>query len=189
MGSLRIIAGELKGRRIRVPRGDRVRPTAERAREGLFSILGETVVGARILDAYAGSGALGFEALSRGAREVSFVESDAGTARLLEEACRALGVAARCRVVRGETVPLLRTGALPAPFDLVFADPPWSSDEISTLFPRIAVSGVLAPDGLLIVEREARRTPERPGSEGLSLIRTVRYGDTVLDFYSGAPAG
>jgi 16S rRNA (guanine966-N2)-methyltransferase len=122
-GTLRIIAGELKGRRIRVPAGD-VRPTPDRAREALFAILGDSVHGSRVLDAFSGSGALGFEALSRGARSVLFVESDPHVLATLRENARALAVEGRCSSVRGAALETL-DGPGCGPFDLILADRTW----------------------------------------------------------------
>ena len=189
MGSLRIIAGEWKGRRIRVPAGPELRPTGERVREALFSILGERVAGARVLDAYAGTGALGLEALSRGAREVWFVEADLRAVQALQAAAVELGAGERGRVVRGEVVPSMRLGAVRGTFDLVFADPPWASDEIASFLPGLVRARLLAADGLLVVERGARGEPGPGPPDALSLDRTAIYGDTALDFYSCAPSG
>ena len=114
MGTLRIIAGELRGRRIRVPATATVRPTAERAREALFSILAPVLPGAVVLDAYAGSGALGFEALSRGAARAVFVEADGTALGTLGDNVEELGLADRCQLLRGRVEGLLRAGAIRA---------------------------------------------------------------------------
>lgn len=188
---LRIIAGELRGRRIRVARVDGLRPTGERVREALFSILGDRVRHARVLDAYAGSGALGFEALSRGAASVVFIESAPAAVRELTRSADHLGVAARTSVLRGRTLELLGSDghrAVRGPFDLVFADPPWTAQEGSAVVLGVGQPGVLAGDGLLILERSAREsTPETTGL--LAPVRTARYGDTALDFFAHSDAG
>ena len=138
---LRIVAGEFRGRRIAVPSVPGLRPTGERVREALFSILAERPVGARVLDAYAGSGALGFEALSRGAAHVVFVESDPRAARGLEQTAAALGVADRCCVLRGRVDEVLGRGAARGPFDLILADPPWRAGEGPSLVVRAGREG------------------------------------------------
>lgn len=184
MGRIRIIAGEFKGRRLAVPAGRRLRPTAERVREALFSILGERVVGARVLDAYAGTGALGFEALSRGAGEVVFVEADRAAARQLRENVGALGAAARCSVHEAEAVGWLGGARADAAFDLILADPPYAAGEGPRLVGRVAEGGLL-PGGWLVLERDAARPQAAHGGE-LSLFRTARYGGTCLDFYRPA---
>jgi 16S rRNA (guanine966-N2)-methyltransferase len=179
---LRIIAGEFRGRRIRVPPVEGLRPTGERVREALFSILGERLSAARVLDAYAGSGALGLEALSRGAAHVTFVEADPRAVEEIERNVATLAVAARCRVVRGRVLDLLGRATLSGPFDLILADPPWQAGEGRPLLARIGTAGVVAPDGLVVVERAARDEP--PPAEPLRLVRSARYGDTALDFFS-----
>jgi len=130
LGSLRIIAGAFKGRRIHIAAGSTTRPTAERAREALFSILGTSVRGARVLDAYSGSGALGFEALSREAAEVVFVESDPRAVRGLRETAESFGVSDRCVVIAGRVSDHLRGGAVQGQFDLILADPPYAAGDV-----------------------------------------------------------
>ncbi len=122
---LRIIAGDLGGRYIDAPPGRRTRPTAARVREAWFSALGEDVVDARVADLYAGSGALGIEALSRGATHVHFVESDRGVASVLDRNIRRLGLADRSRIGRRDALAWI--DGLTAPLDIVFADPPYGS--------------------------------------------------------------
>ena len=171
---IRIVAGELRGRRLAI--GPGVRPTTERAREALFSILGERVRGARVLDAAAGSGALGFEALSRGAREVVFVEADRRVAHVLERNAESVGLAGRARiVVRTVAAFLLRDE--PSGFDLVFFDPPWAdavAGELAGLW-RAVSSG-----GTFVLERGGGEPPW-PGAPVLADER--RYGTTTLFLY------
>lgn len=182
MGTLRIIAGQLGGRRIRVPPSAAVRPTPERVREALFSILGPATTSARVLDAYSGSGALGFEALSRGARHAVFVEADRQVCRWLSSNAESLGVGDRCRIVVGSAVEVLPRLA-PARFDLILADPPYDGDEAARFLPRVAALGLLVAEGTLVLERAARG-PVLPVPAGpLTLVRSSRYGDTRLEFY------
>jgi 16S rRNA (guanine966-N2)-methyltransferase len=183
MGGLRIIAGEFKGRRILVPAGRKVRPTPERAREALFSILGEEVVGARVLDAYSGSGALGFEALSRGALFVQFVESDEEVAGLLHENGARLGAGSRCRIIHARMRDIAAEPAREGPFDIILADPPYTAGEAAELLPLVSTPSWLSPEGVLVLERE-REVPAIEGaSHGFQLVRTARYGRTCLDIY------
>lgn len=169
-----------------MPPGRDVRPTADRVREALFSILGERVLGARVLDAYAGSGALGFEALSRGAASVVQLERDRAVAAVLERNAAALGVAGRCRLVLGEARSALLAGLAGGPFDLAFADPPYESVELPGFL--AALPPRLRPGALVVVERAARAPhPPRPAGEGagpLRLVRSVTYGDTVVDLWT-----
>jgi 16S rRNA (guanine966-N2)-methyltransferase len=180
---VRIIAGELKGRRIDVPARVEVRPTTDRIREALFSILQRQVPGARVLDAYAGTGALGFEALSRGARSATFVERDPVVVSALRVTAARLGVEARCSIVAGEAVGSVSSRRLGDPFDLVFADPPFAGDDGAAFVAAAAARGLLADDGLLVLEASGRRgAPETPGT-GLAQVRTARYGEVALHFY------
>ncbi|HYN41239.1 MAG TPA: RsmD family RNA methyltransferase [Thermoanaerobaculia bacterium] len=177
---IRIVAGELRGRRLAVAPG--VRPTTERAREALFSILGERVRGARVLDAAAGSGALGFEALSRGAREIVFVEADRRTAAVLEANALGVRLSERVRVFVRPVATFLRIDR-PSGFDLVFFDPPWADPVASELD---GLWAALSPGGTFVVERGSAENPW-PGSPVESEIR--RYGTTVLHIFQRADAG
>lgn len=185
MGTLRIIAGELRGRRIRVPAFEGVRPTPDRVREALFDILGHDLTGVRVLDAFAGTGALGFEAMSRGASEVTFVEVDRRVSDAIGSTARSLGLERRCRVIAGRAEDVLARGAAPGPFDLVVADPPYAMPvREAFLAALVARPRTLAPAATIVVERESRLSAARPGSGGMSLFRTARYGRTCLDFYA-----
>jgi len=171
---IRIVAGELRGRRLAVASG--VRPTTERAREALFSMLGESVRGARVLDAAAGSGALGFEALSRGAREVVFVEADRRTAAVLQANAAAVGRSERVRVLVRPVASFLRIDH-PAGFDLVFFDPPWADPVAGELE---GLWQALSPGGTFVVERGSGENPW-PGSPVEPESR--RYGTTALHIF------
>lgn len=171
---IRIVAGELRGRRLAI--GPGVRPTTERAREALFSILGERVRGARVLDAAAGSGALGFEALSRGAREVVFVEADRRVARILERNAEAVRLASRARIlVRTVAAFLLRDE--PSGFDLVFFDPPWADPVAGEL---AGLWRAVSPRGTFVVERGGG---ESPWPDAPVPPDERRYGTTTLFLY------
>jgi len=171
---IRIVAGELRGRRLAVAPG--VRPTTERAREALFSIVGERVRGARVLDAAAGSGALGFEALSRGAREVVFVEADRRTAAVLEANAVTVRLAERVRVIVRTVASFLRIDR-PSGFDFVFFDPPWADPVASELE---GLWTALSAGGTFVVERGSPENPW-PGSPVEPELR--RYGTTSLHIY------
>ena len=180
MGRLRIIAGSLKGRRIQVPGDLPLRPTADRVREALFSILGSTVFEALVLDAYAGSGALGFEALSRGAARVVFLEQERKAAEALRAAAGDLGVASLCTVLEGPVSRSLRGGRIGGPFDLILADPPYDDSEGVAMFvPRAA--DLLQKHGRLVLERPVAAEISR--SRRLRLDKSSRYGRSRLDFY------
>lgn len=177
---MRIVAGSRGGRRLKAPAGLSVRPTPDKVREALFSILGERVRGARFLDLYAGTGAVGLEALSRGATSAEFVEQSASVARLLKENIRALDFEGETRVWIGRLPAVLGKIAKARPtFDLVFADPPYEKGEIDLLTSHPALVALAAPGASLIVEHRYSETP----AEGLWTIeKSRRYGDTALSF-------
>jgi len=182
---IRIVAGELRNRRLAVPQGGSVRPTSERAREALFDILGPRVSDARVLDAFAGSGALGLEALSRGAAWVTFVEQDTAAVTTLRANVDALGVGSRCAVVVGQVADVVAPALAGAPFDLVLADPPYADAERIDLPSLFARARILAADPIVVIERDRRSPPARDASGQLHLARTARYGDTCLDLFRG----
>jgi 16S rRNA (guanine966-N2)-methyltransferase len=181
MGLIRVVGGALRGRRIPVPaRG--VRPTSERTREAIFDLLGPGPVReARVLDLYAGTGALGIEALSRGAAFADFVEKNAATARRLEETLSALELSDRARVTRAD----LRAGSLPSglagPWTIAFLDPPYSGDAGAIWLRALGSSGWMTEGGVVVHERG--RSTEAAPPEGLSLWKERRYGDTTVSLY------
>lgn len=176
---MRIVAGELGGRRLHSPprRSAAVRPTSDRVREALFSILGD-VDGARVLDLFCGTGALGIEALSRGAASATLVDTHTALAR---RNVSELGVGDRCEVVRSDARAFLRRER--RRFDLVFCDPPYRladrlEGDLDSLMPER-----LAPGGRLIVEGAACR----PLRLTLPAVTERRYGDTLVTIYAGVP--
>jgi 16S rRNA (guanine966-N2)-methyltransferase len=170
-----------------VPRGNAVRPTSDRVRESLFARLGD-LEGARVLDLYAGSGALGIESLSRGAATLVSVERSAAAAAVVEENWESLGLAGRARLVRADVVAALqRLARGPERFDLVFLDPPYAEVETAGRALRaLATSGILAPRATVVVETSRRAPP--PGAPGLVAVDERRYGDTVLHWLEPATA-
>ena len=185
MGEIRITGGEFRGRKIKVPR--RVRPTSSRLREALFNILGDRVRDAVVLDLFAGSGALGLEALSRGALEAVFVESGKGTSEILRRNIISLGLRDRARAVRGNWRRIVaRLAADEREFDIVLADPPygfWTEvDQGAKLLRLLTDFDIVAGNGILVIERPAGAyiPDEEPGIER---IIERAYGDSVLSFY------
>jgi 16S rRNA (guanine966-N2)-methyltransferase len=176
---VRITGGRLSGRRLAVP-GGAVRPTADRVRESLFARLGD-LAGKRVLDLFAGSGALGFEALSRGAASVVFVDRSHAVLATLRRNAEALGVADAVELRRGEAGAVLRRLAGTSCFDLAFLDPPYMSDRLATALRELAAGPLLA-EGAVVVAESDRRHP--PGSiEGLAAIDERRYGDTLITWF------
>jgi 16S rRNA (guanine966-N2)-methyltransferase len=170
---VRIIAGEWKGRRIATPRGGHVRPTADRVREAWMSIVHPALPGARVLDLCAGSGALGLEALSRGAAFVDFVEHDARSLRTLRENIAQLGAGPRCAVHRDDALAYAARPAGLAAHDVAFADPPYRQGLAKALAERWLAAPFAAIFG---VEHEAREVLPAGGD-------TRRYGDTSITIY------
>ena len=159
----RVIAGEAGGRRLAVPDGRNTRPTSDRAREGLFATIVSatgSLDGARVLDLYAGSGAVGLEALSRGAAHVLLVESAAKAARVIRDNIQALGLPG-AELVTDRVERLLAREPGTDPYDVVFADPPYAlpGDEVTAMLQTLDKNGWLAPGALVIVERATRSGP------------------------------
>lgn len=182
---MRVIAGTHRGRRLRRPEGLAVRPTSDRVREALFSILGNRLPNSRFLDLYAGTGAIGVEAVSRGAAHVTCVESGAEALKLLYQNMLDCGMASHM-TVRTQTVKqfLTRPDQWKGPYDIVFADPPYAiAQELESLLNQTATDRLLAADSWLIVEHAEKTT--LPNSLGFATyLRRYRYGDTALSLYS-----
>ena len=177
---MRVTGGELGGRRLRVPASG-VRPSADRVRESVFAWLGD-LEGVRALDLYAGSGALGIEALSRGAAATVFVDQATASLAALRRNLADLELRARARVVRGDVVRALRRLARErARFDLVFADPPYASDEAARLLAEPSLREILAPGGTLVLE--CGRRHDLPTPEGFAVVEERHYGDTRVVRY------
>lgn len=176
---MRVIAGTLKGHRLQGPTWGHLRPTSDKLRETLFNILSSRVDGARVLDGYAGTGALGIEAISRGAAHVTFVERDRRAASLIAENLERCGVSEGYAIIRADV-----RGArarLPArSFDLILLDPPYDQPAIIDIL--ADVGELVAGEGLLVIEH-AKRAPLPMDVGALRRARALRSGDSVLSFY------
>ena len=177
---MRIIAGDLKGRRLKTPTWEGLRPTSDKLRETLFNVVAMRVPGARVLDCYAGTGAIGIEALSRGASHVTFVDIDTRARKLIEENLRHCGVQDRYAIIRTPQ-------ALPAgTFDLAVLDPPY--DEPDLMVTLAVAEPLMAHGGLLVLEHARRRpAPEHVGR--LRKTRDLISGDSALAFYAPGENG
>lgn len=178
---MRIIAGRFKGRRLKAPTWDGLRPTSDKLRETLFNILAPRMPGARVLDGFAGTGAVGIEALSRGAAHVTFIEKDPRAIALIQgnlALCVGGGAGeADYTIQRGDVAAALaREG--PA-FDLILLDPPYDLHPISPTLE--AAARRLSADGLLVLERATKREPEVPAA--LTRVRDVTSGDSTLTLF------
>lgn len=185
---MRIIAGSYGGRKIRVPKGRTVRPTQDRTREAIFNLRLIAPEGKRVLDLYAGSGALGIEALSRGARHVTFVERDARVARVLRENLESLAPPrdATRVVVRAVERALARRGGLvnPASYELILADPPYELGLGEALLEKLGEKGgaPLSPETLLLIETETGALPF-DARHGFYCVFRRRYGDSEVSLW------
>jgi len=176
---MRVIAGRYKGRRLAAPRWSGLRPTSDRLRETLFNILAPRIEGARVLDGFAGTGALGIEALSRGAAHVTFVDRDRRAMALVAENLGRCGVIEDYAMIRGGIEAVARA-AVSRPFDLILLDPPYDQADVRTTIE--TVERTLAGGGILVLEHPRRRpAPESVGD--LVRTRDVVSGDSALAFY------
>lgn len=184
---MRVIAGSYRGLRLATLKGEELRPTSDRLRETLFNILGGSVRGARFLDAYAGSGAVGIEALSRGASDVVFVEHHRPAAAMIRKNLDALGLRERFQIIANPVWTVLeRLEREGNQFEMVFLDPPYREiNQYHRSLRILARSRLLLPDSLVIAEH-ARHCKLEEHYGGLDLARLVRHGDSQLAFYRKA---
>jgi 16S rRNA (guanine966-N2)-methyltransferase len=176
---VRVIAGQLGGRRLRAVRGRGVRPTADRVREALFSILGDAVDDARVLDLYAGTGALAIEALSRGARSATCVERERQALAMLGQNVEDLGLGSRVSIVRGDALEFCRRMPVDGgAYEVVFGDPPYRAP-LAPLGPALVEAEWW---GTVVVLEHAAEAPPPTAPPGVT-IDTRRYGDTAITFY------
>jgi 16S rRNA (guanine966-N2)-methyltransferase len=174
---MRVIAGQFKGRRLKTPSWDGLRPTSDKLRETLFNILAPRIDGARFLDAFAGTGAVGIEALSRGASSVTFVDADRRATALIEQNLALCGIDSPATVQRGDVAAVVARFS-PSSFDVIVLDPPYDYRHVGEVLD--ALHACLSPDGLIVLERASKREPDIPAS--LVRIRDVKSGDSTLTF-------
>ncbi len=178
---MRVIAGIAGRRRLKVPSGGAVRPTAGRVKEALFNILADRVPGSLFLDLFAGSGGIGIEALSRGALKVVFIEKNFHHMRLLNNNLRNIGFTEKAVLINRDvlkSLPFLQDDC----FDLVFMDPPYDRGFENSTLSAVARYNLVRPDGMVVVE-SSKYTVLPPEVACLGLVRQERYGDTLLSFY------
>ncbi len=191
---MRIVAGKFKGRRLKTLKGLEVRPTADRVKESLFRIFGEQIVDADFLDLCAGTGNIGLEALSQGARSSTFVDSNYHCIRIIESNLEMCGFDRRHPGVQlvhlDARKALARLGRRKAKFDLIYFDPPYASKIHESCVRQIAEANLLSPTGVLVIEH--RKVQEADWTEFLILHKLIlsrqeQYGDTMLSFYRSDP--
>ncbi len=181
---MRIISGEARGRKLKGMKGMETRPTADRVKEALFSILGPELPGAKFLDLFAGTGSIGMEAISRGASLCVFVENREICIRTIRDnltLCRFLD---RAEVIRSDALQYLRQAAMKCEqFDLIYVDPPYDTGYVEKSLNLIANGNILTEKGLLVVETRKNSPEGLVIIPGLDVSRRANYGDTVLVFY------
>lgn len=178
---MRIIAGEFKGRAIKAPKGSGTRPTTDRVRESLFSILQNLIEDARILDVFAGSGALSLEAVSRGAEQAVLIEKDWDSLDIIKENINKLGCGDRIQVIDGDALKVLYT--LPSQsFDLIFLDPPYGMDIEYTVIDIMIEKELIDENSIIILEHDKKHKPDMD-SRPLRMVKSKTYGGTTLSFY------
>ena len=191
---MRVVAGKFKGRRLKTVKGLEVRPTADRVKETLFRIFGDQVVDADFLDLCAGTGSIGLEALSRGARSTTFVDRNHHCIRIIASNLEMCGYNRRHPHIQlihlDARKALVRLGKRKAKFDLIYFDPPYTSKIHEFCMRQIAEARLLSPAGVLVIEH--RKIQESNWTESLTLDKLVlsrqeRYGDTMLSFYKWQP--
>lgn len=179
---MRIIGGRAKGRRVSHDRSGDLRPTSALVRESLFNIIRTRLCGSRFLDLFAGTGAVGLEALSRGASSATFVEKDKSRVERIRRAAKEFGLADSAKVVCAEALGYIRDAGGRERCDLIFADPPYGYDHFDELFEMVYNSGILMSGGLLIIEHSARKLLAGP-HEGYAFMRGYKYGDSRISVF------
>ena len=180
---MRIIAGSLKGRQLVTPRGHRTRPTADQVRIALMDTLMPELLGARVLDLFAGAGGIAFEALSRGAADATLVERDPRAVAAIRQNATALGVRARARVLDADVSRGIdRLAAASAVFDVVFLDPPYEADLVDQTLERLGEGTIITADAVVVAQHMTKRAPGATAGM-LTAVRQRRFGETTLTFF------
>ena len=180
---IRIISGEYRGRRLSTLRGDATRPTADRVRESVFNILGRRTAGAAAADLFAGSGALGLEAVSRGAASCVFVEKSAPAMAVIRKNIDLCGAGERCRVIRWDAVKNLNCLKAEEPFlDLVFMDPPYAASAVHRTLTLLHGAGALKPGAMVVAEHGEGGADDAP-PDGFAVADLRQYGKSLVTFF------
>lgn len=184
---MRISAGAAKGRKVIFKKAfikkgdaDELRPTSAKVRQAIFNIIGGRIIDAVFLDLYAGTGAVGIEALSRGAGRVIFIDDNSDRVNIIKEIVERFGFKDRAGVIKNKALNYIKKSG--SVFDIIFVDPPYASDEINTILPLIDETDILSDNGIVIAEHSSRRVlPQEMGR--LRFQKKYQYGDTSLSIY------
>jgi 16S rRNA (guanine(966)-N(2))-methyltransferase RsmD len=180
---VRVITGDAKGRHLKSVKGMKTRPTSDRVKESLFSILNPMIVDAKFLDLYAGTGSIGIEALSRGARMAVFVENARTAAQVIRENLKICGMIASGSVMEQDVLSAIsRLSTQQMQFTVIYVDPPYDAGFVIPTLQAVAKHDILSAGGIIVVETRKGKEEDLE-VEGLTQIRRSRYGDTVLQFY------
>lgn len=184
---MRISAGDVKGRKIIfkkafVKKGDadELRPTSAKVRQAIFNILGDRIINAAFLDLYAGTGAVGIEALSRGAGRVIFIDDNSDRVNIIKEIVERFGFKDRAVIIKDKALNYIKKSE--SVFDIIFVDPPYASDEIDTILPRIDETDILVDNGIVIAEHSSKKVLLQEIGR-LRFQKKYKYGDTSLSLY------
>ncbi len=180
---MRVIAGRAKGRQLQTPKGMSTRPTGAKVREAIFSVLASKITNKRVLDVFAGTGAMGLEALSRGAKEATFIEKDRAAQKALKQNIENIGFCEEVKIFNGDCLKFLPD--MRGPFDLVFLDPPYNKGYVNKIMPLLAKPGFLAQEGIIVLETAAKEK-EIPADDCWLLQKESKYGDTAVLYYQKA---
>jgi len=186
MSGIRVIAGKYKGRRLNMPKGSKIRPTADRVKEALFQVLGEAIEGKEVLELFAGSGSLGIEALSRGAKSVTFVDNNARCTKAIQENITQLQIPNPKSQIKTLQLDAFRSIRLFADnntkFDIILLDPPYYKGLAKKCLNSIDKYGILQPLAFVVIEHSSK-DPVSQQLQGLEFVRDYEYGDTVISIY------
>jgi len=184
---MRVIAGKYRGRRLKGPEGLEMRPTGDRLKESLFGILSPDIPDAVVLDCFSGTGSIGIEALSRGARQVVFIESSVAGCRLIRENLKLCGVASGARVIKEDVFGALRAlGREGFQADVIFFDPPYDFQPYKDLLEIVFSRGLITPSSRVVMEHRRKAAIPEDG-QSYRRTRVTRQGDQCLSFYSRHP--
>ena len=178
---MRIITGQAKGVRLKAPKGLNTRPTSDRVKESLFSILADRIYDRSILDLFAGTGNLGLEALSRGALNAIFVEHDSNCIKIIQENINNTKMQEKSKIIRGDVYRIVdNLNKCSHAFDIIFADPPYNKEHVNKLLNSLSVN-ILKPDSLIIIEHSKNEAYNIP--QHIELIRKQQYGETIISIF------